>query len=196
MTTQTFSRCAAKTLIGVAALCGAVWTSSALADAEGERLIQAVPPHFRIVGRDNTKAAGLVQLVPDDQTGAHWTEMLTTQIFYNPKATSFMAYRGELEREWQGSCDKTGVDYAMDGEQNGYPINVWVQSCRFRSTSSKPNIALIKMITGRDSVYVIQVNFRYVPDQAKVAQWSSYLDKVTVCDSRMKGRECPAAASP
>lgn len=194
-TCQTFSRYALRTLVGVAAFGGIAGALPAFAQTEGERLMQAVPPHFRIVGRDNNKVTGTVQLVPDDQTAAHWTEMMTTQIFYNAASTSFVAYRGELERQWQSSCDKTAVEYAMDGEQNGYPINVWVQTCRFREASNKPNIALIKMIKGRDRAYVVQLNFRFVPDQAKIKQWSDYLDKVSVCDSRWKGHECPPPAA-
>ena len=174
----------------------AVLTSSARADTAGETLLQSVPPHFRVVGRDKTPFHGMVQMVPDDQTGAHWSELMTTEIFFAAKSTSPLAYRGELEREWQHACDQTTLDYAMEGMQNGYPVSLWVQSCRFQSAANKPNIALIKMITGRERAYVVQVNFRYVPDKDKIKQWTDYLDKVYVCDPRWKGHECPAPTQP
>lgn len=164
---------------------------SANADTRGERLLLPIPQDFRIVARDNNASMGMVSLVPNDQTAQHWSRMVTTRIFRDTKATSFTAYRDEMQRAWKDGCDVVNIDYSSTGATNGYPLQLWVQSCRFRNPQSKPSIAILKMIQGRDQAYVTQVVFRYVPDSAEIAQWSSYLDQMSVCDPRVKGRECP-----
>ena len=192
---STFCRIAGKALLQMTLL-SAGWASAAPVVAEGERLVQEVPKDFKIVSRESNKTWGMAYMVPVDETAAHWTERVSTQVFYDAKTVSYFGLSGEQLRLWQDSCDASTIDYAKDGQQNGYTTHAWVQSCRFRNASNKPTIALIKMTEGRERVYLTQVVFHYAPDDAKVAQWSKYLDAIEVCDMRLKGRECPQPTAP
>jgi hypothetical protein len=58
------------------------------------------------------------------------------------------------------------------------------------ASTGKPEVAVIKAIKGRDSFYVVQRAVRSEPTPAKLEQMKQYLDRVSVCDTRLADRPC------
>jgi len=65
-------------------------------------------------------------------------------------------------------------------------------NCPLNKDSGKPEITWFKAIQGQDSFYVVQKAFKFDPSQGQIVQWTLYLKKVAVCDTRVKERACPA----
>ena len=57
--------------------------------------------------------------------------------------------------------------------------------------TGKPEITWFKAISGRDSFYVVQKAFKFEPAPEQAKQWVGWLDKVSVCDTRLPDRACP-----
>ncbi len=48
-----------------------------------------------------------------------------------------------------------------------------------------------KAIAGNDSFYVVQKAFKFEPSPEQLTQWLGYLNKVSVCDTRLPERQVP-----
>ncbi len=70
---------------------------------------------------------------------------------------------------------------------NGYTTMTWRMSCPLNRQSGKPEITWFKAIAGHDSFYVVQKAFKFEPAAEKAAEWVAYLNKVSVCDTRLAG---------
>ena len=66
-----------------------------------------------------------------------------------------------------------------------------MQVCPLNQATGKPEITWFKAIQGNDSFYVVQKAFKFMPTNEQVVAWTQYLKSVQVCDTRIKGRECP-----
>jgi hypothetical protein len=155
-----------------------------------EGLIQAPPSGFKVVARDVNKTWMTIYMVPEGQTATFWKERFSTQIIYNPKSTSFFTFSGEQQRRWRDLCDASSIDYVEEGVQNGYTTHLWLQACRFRDAKNKPIFALTKMIDGDQHAYAVQIVFRYLPGDAELNRWISYLNAVELCGARSSGKRC------
>ena len=74
---------------------------------------------------------------------------------------------------------------------NGYNTMTWRLSCPLNRQTGKPEMTWFKAISGRDSFYVVQKAFKFEPAPEKAAEWVAWLDKVSVCDTRLPDRACP-----
>ena len=62
-------------------------------------------------------------------------------------------------------------------------------TCPTNKQTGKPEWTWFKAIQGNDSFYVVQKAFRFEPSQEQVVEWTKYLRRVSVCDSRRNS--CP-----
>lgn len=173
-----------------------LYAGTALAGLEDENLLQPLPDHFKIANQDGNKRMSLTEMVPKDESVDDWSTMVTTQIYYGAKDVSFDDYRSDMGQRWKSACDTAESASVKDGDENGYAFQLWVQSCHFNDAKRKPEITWFKMIKGHDSAYVVQVAFHHEPSKDEITQWMTYLGKVGVCDSRLKGQECTRGAKP
>ena len=58
--------------------------------------------------------------------------------------------------------------------------------------TKQPEYTYFKAIQGNDSLYVLQKVFKYEPSRDEIVKWTLYLKNVSVCDSRIAERACPA----
>jgi hypothetical protein len=158
---------------------------------EAENLLVTLPPGY-IVGYTNHTAKGVItEMVPAGETVENWTEMVTVQIFFGLH-DSPTAFRLRLEKLWASSCSGAKSAPVGGGLTNGYTTMTWRMSCPLNKQTGKPEITWFKAIAGRDSFYVVQKAFKFDPSPDKAAEWVAFLDKVSVCDTRLPERKCPA----
>ena len=75
--------------------------------------------------------------------------------------------------------------------ENGYQSLVWLLSCPRNAAAGKPEITFFKGVQGNDSFYVVQKAFKFSPTKDQFTQWVGYLGTVSVCDLRLRDRQCP-----
>jgi hypothetical protein len=65
-------------------------------------------------------------------------------------------------------------------------------ACPRNAETGKPEWTWFKAIQGNDSFYVVQKAFKFEPARLQIVEWTRYLKGVSVCDTRLKERRCPA----
>lgn len=158
---------------------------------ENENLLVGVPSGYKIDFRDRKQNMLITEMVPTGESVKGWTEMVTVQIFLGLKSSPADS-RARMEKLWSGACPGgTGV-LVSSGTENGYATMLWRQSCPLNRQTGKPEMTWFKAVAGNDSFYVVQKAFKFEPSPEKVTEWVGYLNKVSVCDTRLPTRKCPA----
>lgn len=168
------------------AFCGA-----ASAQLVNENLLVAIPEGYKI-GFNNRQPKMIMQeMVPQAETVEAWTEMVTVQVFLGLKNITPAQYASNMQAIWGKACPNATSLPVAKGAENGYPFLLWVSSCPRNTTTGKPEITWFKAMQGNDSFYLVQKAFKFEPSKAQIETWTTYLKKVSVCDSRRSDRPCP-----
>jgi hypothetical protein len=173
-------------------LCFAIVASASRAELENENLLAKLPAGFKIDFQDKNKNMLINEMVPEKETVNNWTEMVTVQVFYNLKATPDQ-FKAKMEAGMSAACPGSESLPVAQGDENGYPSVVWLQSCPLNKATGKPEITWIKGIQGNDSFYVVQLAFKAWPSKEQITDWMQYLRSVVVCDTRLRERSCANA---
>lgn len=171
---------------------GAWASNSAL---NGENLLQSTPAGYKLAASGRNGNVLFDEMIPDAEGVEQWTEMLTTQIFMGGINTdSPEAFYQRLKTAWKKACPAPSSELLKAGEENGYPMAVWMQGCAENPASGKPEYTWFKAIQGNDSFYLIQKAWRYQPSKQEVERWTRYLGTVAVCDTRLPAQDCKSLA--
>lgn len=173
-------------------LCMALLASASRAELENENLLVKLPAGFKIDFQQKNKDMMINEMVPESETVNNWTEMVTVQVFYNLKATPDQ-FKTKMEAGMLAACPGSESHQIAQGDENGYPAIVWLQSCPLNTATGKPEITWIKGIQGNDSFYVVQLAFKAWPSKEQITEWMQYLKGVAVCDTRLSDRPCAQA---
>ena len=158
---------------------------------ENENLLVTMPPGYKVGYNKREQKALISEMVPAAETVESWTEMVTVQIFFGLKG-SIVSYRAKMEKDWANACAGAQSAPVGGGLVNGYTTVTWRQTCPLNKQTGKPEITWFKAIAGNDSFYVVQKAFKFEPAQEKAAEWIAWLNKVSVCDTRIPERKCPS----
>ena len=180
-----------KHVFAAASIIATLMFAPAQAQLVNETLLVAKPKGYK-VGWQNRNAQRLMsEMVPAGQTVENWTEMVTVQIFFNQKSTPQL-FRARIGALWAKACPNSVYQPVAEEPERGYPAEIWMQVCPSNPKTGKPEHTFFKAIQGNDSFYVVQKAFKYQPSLDEVATWTHFLKTVTVCDSRIPERACPA----
>jgi hypothetical protein len=185
----------APALIAAGLLFGLATASAQTPSANSENLINenllvALPDGYKIDFQQRTGNMLIREMVPVAQTVHDWTEMVTVQVFHDLKVTP-QQFKARIDQEGPAACPGIESHPIAQGDENGYPYLVWLQSCPLNKTTGKPEITWFKAIAGNDSFYVVQLAFKAWPAKDQITSWMQYLGSVRVCDSRLPERACP-----
>jgi hypothetical protein len=101
-------------------------------------------------------------------------------------------FRAGVEKSWSGACANAVAGPVAQAVENGYRIAFWMMFCPRNKQTGKQETTWYKAIQGNDSFYVVQKAFRFDPSRDQIVQWTKYLKRVAVCDTRLKAQACPA----
>jgi hypothetical protein len=163
---------------------------AALAQLANENLLVRFPSGYKVGFQNKQANVQMTELVPANEVVSNWTEMVTIQIFHGLKTTPDQ-FRDRLEKRWLVSCPGSEAQQIAKDAENGYQSSVWSLSCPRNPGTGKPEITFFKAVQGNDSLYVVQKAFKFSPSKDQVMQWVGYLGTVSVCDSRLRDRQCP-----
>jgi hypothetical protein len=71
---------------------------------ENENLLVTMPKGYKVGFQNKTARELMSEMVPESETVANWTEMVTVQIFFNLRDVSPSQYRARVEKLWADSC--------------------------------------------------------------------------------------------
>ena len=139
------------------------------------------------------------QFVPEGQTKEKWEEMMRSRIFYfvrDAPLETFLLQAASVPRD---RCEDVMLTPVAKGLVNGYASIFTVRLCTKDRTSGQGEVTMIKVIQGRDSLYIGERAWHmkaYSRDQPPVAkekfdQWVASMGAFTVCDRRDANRPCP-----
>ena len=160
------------------------------AQLRNENLLVAMPDGFKVGHSASRNGMDMQEWVPSNETVENWSEMVTVQVFRDRSDIDPGRYQAEMSKLWARACPGAVVGPVATGFTNGYPSASLLLRCPLLASTGKPEVAAIKAIKGRDSFYVVQRAVRSEPASAKLDQMQQYLDKVSVCDTRLADRPC------
>ncbi len=182
---------------GLLAFCaGMLLAGGALAQFKDENLLQGMPSGYKIGFQERRGPIILTEMVPESESVEEWTEMVTSQLFIGLTTVSPETFRAESRKKWLETCKDGRYAEVASGEENGYPMALWMLSCPHSKAPGRPEITWFKAIRGQDAFYVVQKAFRFEPSNEQVMQWMRYLRQVGVCDTRIPERACPVVKPP
>jgi hypothetical protein len=165
------------------------------AQFKNENLLQTVPAGYKIAAQTQQGTVGSTQMIPEGETIKNWTETLAVNVFFRERNVSVEQFQQFSLTRWISGCPGVAganeVKLVSKGLDNGYPFAIWSLSCKRSSEVGLSEFAWFKAIKGNDSFYVIQKSFRTEPSKEKIVKEVQYLEKISVCDTRLQDRKCP-----
>lgn len=87
-------------------------------------------------------------------------------------------------------CETYSGSLLSKGRERGYEFGLFMSFCS-TTPAAKNEVYLTKVILGNDSTYFAIKSWRSELDMAEVANWTQFMKRVWVCDSRIAERACP-----
>ncbi len=177
----------------VSSLC---FGATAQAQLKNENLLVGMPQGFKAGFSDSRNGMNMQEWVPANETVQNWTEMVTVQVFLRRSDLDPVQFLATMEKQWAGACKGSTATPVAIGKANGYASATMTLRCPLLASSGKPETTMMKTIKGNDRFYVVQRAARSVPGEVQLARMKQYLETVSVCDSRLPARACPALGAP
>jgi hypothetical protein len=95
-----------------------------------------------------------------------------------------------LRSQWLAACPGSVEPTIRTGHANGYPVSMVLLECPLNPATGKPEVALVRGISGADSFYLIQFAWRAAPTQDQLNTATRYLGTVNACDTRTPDHPC------
>jgi hypothetical protein len=184
-------RCMRGLLIcAAAALAASAATSPAKAQFGDENLRQVLPQGFKIGFKSESPGLAMTEDVPDGETVKNWSEMITTQVFHGSRSADPSAFLSGVRGLWLAACPGSVEPTIHTGNANGYAVSMMLLGCPLNPATGKPEVALVRGISGADSFYMIQFAWRGAPTQDQINAATRYLGTVNACDTRTPDHPC------
>lgn len=182
-------------MAGLGLLCGVAAVDAApLPGVEGETLLQSMPPGFKVAFRHSQNGLTMQEMIPERESVDNWSKMVTTQIFVGKgdwKPAPFLAAFGQRVA---AACPDMSHGNITMVVVNGYVGGVVVLHCPLNPATGKPENIVTRAIQGKDSFYLVQVAYRFVPSRADSRFIETYLKSIIACDTRSAEHPCPDMA--
>jgi hypothetical protein len=180
-------------------------SSNASAPEDTERLLAQPPDGWSAIFASKRPGVRIAEYIPPGESAEEWTEKLSFESFGGEPLPDPIGLLVEIARDQQATCNGFSDHNTFSGLENGYPTSVRLFVCRNNPVTQRGQITLIKAIQGSQHVYVITRARRVPPIESDavlpmahedMAEWSSYLQAISLCDTADEAHPCPSAKSP
>jgi len=159
---------------------------------EAENLLTGLPEGFEPGFQASEGVMDMTEFVPVGETVKEWTRLVTIQVFKGEGNAPIQLFAESLQQGWNSACTDASSARLGEGDVNGYPYADWHFVCPLSPHTDKPEAMWLRAVSGNDAFYVVQYAFRAEPTPDREAEARAYLDRVSVCDTRLPERACPA----
>jgi hypothetical protein len=137
--------------------------------SSAEHLEIALPPHWVVAQTVRTLQLDAIEMVPDGQSRARWTDMLTIvwidRAMYHNLSDQSAALTQTFEKRCAGRAAATAPEWTDDG-----PYHLTMQTLRCaRSPEGFAHVMIVKTIKGHDAYYQVQRAWRLPAGDVAVA---------------------------
>jgi hypothetical protein len=182
----------------------------AAAPTEGELLLASPPAGWVEAASMQTPALRMAEYGPRDSVmpggplmGAADVERVTFEAQSGQPLPDPIDFVLGVSRDLATRCDPFYDVNVSSGHENGYPTSVRLMICAEFSDSPQGQVVMTKAIQGNDLFYVITRRRLTAPiaegapplTAQEMAEWTTYLKGIGVCDTRSSEHPCPAAGS-
>ena len=169
-----------------------------------ERVIAPLPDGWKVAYHVRDARKEIQEYVPAGETVENWTYMVTTKI-YDRMTRGPLEYNTFTMNRFASLCTKSRKIVGPLEQRHGYPASLAFIECQTAPETLKKNRFTKKIefrvqiaIKGKDALYVVESAWHSndtsgpMPsgDPALLKSITSRLDKVFVCDDRLKKRSC------
>ncbi len=174
--------------------------SSAHAQTQGGEQLFLIPPAgWGITSHDVKNNTELTELAPPGQTAQAWTDKLKVELIQGKPVADVQTVLNSLIKAVHEDCEDVGAGTAQLATENGYETGIRAVACPKTKADPHGEIALLKVILGKDRTYVISRAWNGKPyEKDKIPlppqatdEWLSFMKKVAVCDPRDRAHPCP-----
>lgn len=180
------------TAVGVALMAFMAGGAGQAQQLKNENLLVGMPQGFKLGFKDSKNGMNMQEFVPASETVENWTEMVTVQVFLGRKDLEPLQFLSLMQKQWAEACKGSTATPVATGKVNGYDATSILLRCPLVASTGKPETTMLTAIKGNDSFYVVQRAVRSVPTPAQFETMKKYIESVSVCDSRLPSRPCPA----
>ena len=133
------------------------------------------------------------EFIRPPDTVENWSRMITVQLFRSLKTVNPDMFADQLAANWTSACPGGSAGKIRDGNENGFPIVLWLYECPLNPATHQPETMWLKAIGGADSLYVAQYAAREQSKKEIVVPAMEFLRQVIACDTRRADRACPVS---
>ncbi|MGB7286015.1 MAG: hypothetical protein WBC71_03700 [Salaquimonas sp.] len=166
------------------------WPQHPLAQMVNENILADMPEGYKVASQKRQNGITQVEMIPQDQTLENWQEMFIVRIFHN-SPLSLEAIEKQTASRWFAACPAAAYKSDHRGIENGYDISFFFLICPNLQKSGKPMSRMVKALRGRDSLYLTQAVFKRPLTRDIVEEWTPFMTKIGLCDTRDETRACP-----
>jgi len=169
-------------------------------EPSSERLIATAPDKWNLVYQLNNNSSRLSDYVPPGETDELWSTKLSFESFrdmVDMDPIQILLAEAANDNE---HCKFIQHFSLYSGYENDYPSSVRLFFCGENTFVNKGEIKMVKAIRGDDYFYLVKILKRVEPFEAnqpdfaeeEIAEWSSYLRNITLCNTSKPDHPCPA----
>ena len=131
-----------------------------------------------------------VAFAPEGETANDWSELVTRMRFNALAGTPPLDFIASLVAVMQDTCADVESFLVVEGEEHTLPMMVVTGSCAQSTITGRDEAFLFKAISGRDALYVVQINAEGPLDDAFRQRWIPYVANARVCPEGSPDPEC------
>jgi hypothetical protein len=164
----------------------------ALGAFEDENILAGMPDGYKVGAQQDNGRTTLMEFIPEGETVQDWTTMITVIVQRDNDDANAADFASNMAAAWGESCAGAKAGLLVDDITNGYPYVIWQYECPLNGQTGKPETMMMKVIPGRDALYMVQYAVRAAPSIKFMKDALDYLGpEVSVCDTRIPERDCP-----
>jgi hypothetical protein len=166
--------------------------SPALGAFEDENILAGMPDSYKVGANQSNGRTTLLEFIPEGETVQDWTTMITVIVQRDNDDAKAADFASNMAAAWGQGCPGAKAGPLVDDVTNGYAYVIWQYECPLNGQTGKPETMMMKVIPGRDALYIVQYAVRAGPSIKFMKDALDYLGpEVSVCDTRIPEQDCP-----
>ena len=166
----------------------------------GENFLVPVLKGWKLNTTDNQNDVITSEFIPEGESTAAWAQLMSMQIFIGKRDLTPNAFAKRMIAAFGGRCDSYDGGRPLLSRANGYLSSQILLICGRNKTTGKGSLTVIRAIAGTDNFYVVQRAWhgdsfkgdRTPISKAQFKDWTSFMQAVSVCDTRKADHPCDA----
>jgi hypothetical protein len=156
-----------------------------------EKMVATPPANFKLDFTHREGAIVMLEYVPQAESVADWTAMVTYQTFSDPAhRVPLGKLTADTANNFMAACGTWDAKEIEKGAVNGYAFVIWRLVCPYNPKTGKAENVHIKEIRGVENLFVAQYAFRANPSAETDATALDFVRNIGACHTRKPGHPC------